>query len=218
MFRETRGFQPFRRRYLRCLPTEPWPADYGLLLFDDSLPVIVDGLEPEKTIGRYMDNVLIYWSSEMKLYLVQHAEAASKDIDPDRPLTEEGRRDVQKVATFIKDLNLKVDLLWHSGKARAAQTAGVLAQAVEVRTKMTARDGLGPNDDVNAMRKELLSGKRDMMIVGHLPFLSKLASLLLTGDKTADTIAFQKGGIVAFEKTTEGQWQINWMVIPELLI
>jgi len=45
----------------------------------------------------------------MKLYLVQHAKAASKEVDPERPLTEEGHRDIQKVAAFIRPLNLCVD-------------------------------------------------------------------------------------------------------------
>ena len=153
----------------------------------------------------------------MKLYLVQHAKAASKDIDPDRPLTEEGRRDVQKVAAFIEVLNLEVDLLWHSGKARAAQTAEVLAGVVNVKTKMTTRDGLAPNDDVTVIKDELLSGGDDVMIVGHLPFLTKLTSLLLADNESAGIVAFQNSGIVALERSTDNQWQINWMVTPELL-
>lgn len=153
----------------------------------------------------------------MNLYLVQHAKAASKDVDPDRPLTEEGCRDLQKITAFIKDLNLKVDLLWHSGKARAAQTAEALAEVVNVETKLSVRDGLAPNDDVKLIKDELLLSKYDVLIVGHLPFLSKLASLLLTGNESTSIIAFQKGGIVAFEKTIEDRWQINWMMIPKLL-
>ena len=153
----------------------------------------------------------------MKLYLAQHAKAASKDVDPQRGLTDEGRRDIQKMAAFIEALNLEVDLLWHSGKTRAAQTAETLAEVVKVRTHMTARDGLAPNDDVAAIRDELASSGHDVMIVVHLPFLSKLASLLLTGDETTGTVAFHNGGIVAFEQPAEGRLQINWMVIPELL-
>ena len=38
----------------------------------------------------------------MRLYLVQHGKAASKETDPLRPLTEEGLSDVHKVAKFIK--------------------------------------------------------------------------------------------------------------------
>ena len=153
----------------------------------------------------------------MKLYLVQHAKAASKDVDPERPLTDEGRQDIQKVAAFIEALDLEVDFLWHSGKTRAAQTAEAFAEVVNIGAQMTARDGLSPNDDVAAIKDELVSKQDDVMIVGHLPFLSKLASLFLTGNEAAGTVAFQQGGIVAFEQPAEDRWQINWMVIPELL-
>jgi phosphohistidine phosphatase len=153
----------------------------------------------------------------MKLYLVQHAKAVSKDIDPGRPLTGEGRRDIQKVAAFIEALNLEVDLLWQSGKTRAVQTAEVLAGVVKIKTKMTARGDLAPNDDVTAIKDELISSGHDVMIVGHLPFLSKLTSLLLTGNASAGTVAFQNSGIVALERSTDNQCQINWMVTPELL-
>ena len=153
----------------------------------------------------------------MRLYLVQHANAASRDVNPERPLTDEGRRDVQKVAALIEPLNLGVDFLWHSGKTRAAQTAEALAEVVRVRTEAAARDGLAPNDDVAALKDELTSSGHDVMIVGHLPFLSKLASLLLAGNVSAGTAAFRQGGIVCLEQVAEDQWQINWMVIPELL-
>jgi phosphohistidine phosphatase len=154
----------------------------------------------------------------MKLYLVQHAKAASEQVDPQRPLTEEGRRDVQRVAAFIKPLNLCVDYLWHSGKKRAAQTAELLAEVIRINKAKTARDGLGPNDDVTVLRDELTSPEGDVMIVGHLPFVSKLASLLLAGFESADTVAFRQGGIVCLSRSETDEWQIDWMIIPELLI
>jgi phosphohistidine phosphatase len=152
----------------------------------------------------------------MKLYLVQHAKAASEQIDPQRPLTKEGRSDIQKVAAFIKPLNLCVDCLWHSGKKRAEQTAEVLAEAIKVKTQ-TARDGLGPNDDITALKDEFVSASGDIMVVGHLLFLSKLASLLLAGAESANTVAFKNGGIVCLNYSEENRWQIDWMIIPELL-
>ena len=154
----------------------------------------------------------------MKLYLVQHAKAASKQIDPHRPLTEEGHQDMQKVTAFIKPLKLCVDYLWHSGKRRAAQTAELLAEVIKINKAKTARDGLGPNDDVTVLRDELASLQQDVMIVGHLPFLSKLASLLLGGSESANTVAFKQGGIVCLRRAEENQWQIDWMVTPELLV
>jgi len=154
----------------------------------------------------------------MKRYLVQHAKAASKETDPERPLTEEGRRDIQKVAAFIKPLDLSVDYLWHSGKNRARQTADVLSEVVEVKKEMAAHEGLSPNDNVTVLKDELISGRKDIMIVGHLPFLPKLASLLLTGSESSNTVAFKNGGIVCLDYSDHSQYQLDWMIIPELLV
>ena len=153
----------------------------------------------------------------MKLYLVQHAKAASKEVDPERPLTEEGRGDIQKVAAFIKPLNLSVDYLWHSTKTRAIQTAEILAEVIKIHKEKIEREGLAPNDNVTAIKDELIATQQDTMIVSHMPFVSKLASLLLTGREFADTVAFRQGGIVALNSSEPNQWKIEWMVIPELL-
>jgi phosphohistidine phosphatase len=152
----------------------------------------------------------------MKLYLVQHAKAASKDMNPERPLTGEGRRDISKVANFIKSLRLSVDYLWHSGKTRAMQTAEVLAEVMMVKNKMVAHDGLAPNDDVKAIKDQIISVNSDIMIVGHMPFVAKLASLLLTGSASSGIVAFRQGGIVYLDYSDENQWQINWMITPDL--
>jgi phosphohistidine phosphatase len=152
----------------------------------------------------------------MKLYLVQHAKAASEQADPQRGLTEEGFSEIQKVAAFVKPLNLCVDYLWHSGKKRAAQTAEILAEAIKIKTQ-TIHEGLGPNDDVKAFKDEVVSAGGDIIVVGHLPFLSKLASLLLAGAESANTVAFKNGGIVCLDRSETNQWQIDWMIIPELL-
>ena len=154
----------------------------------------------------------------MKLYLVQHARAASEEQDPQRPLTQEGRRELQKVIKFIKPLKLSVDYLWHSEKKRAIQTAELLAEAIEIKKSKTLREGLGPNDDVTALKDELDAARDDIMIVGHLPFLNKLASLLLAGRESADAIAFKNAGIVALSRSEVNKWQIDWMVTPETLI
>ena len=154
----------------------------------------------------------------MKLYLVQHAKAASTGVDPERPLTKEGHQDIQKVAAFIKPLNLSVDYLWHSTKKRAIETAEILAEVVKTNKEKIERDGLAPNDDVTAINDELASAQQDTMIVSHMPFVSKLTSLLLTDREFAGTVAFRQGGIVALSCSEEKQWQIEWMAIPELLI
>ena len=153
----------------------------------------------------------------MKLYLVQHAKAESKDVNPERPLTEEGRRDISEVAAFIKTLSLSVDYLWHSGKTRARQTAEILAKVITVENEMVVQDGLAPNDDVQAIKEIIVLARQDLMIVGHLPFMAKLASLLLTGSESSDIVAFRQGGIVCLNSEDDNQWHIDWMITPELL-
>ena len=153
----------------------------------------------------------------MTVYLVQHAKAAPKEVDPGRCLTAEGRQELARVAALIGRLDVKVDYLWHSGKTRAAQTAEVLSEVVAVRKETAVRDGLGPNDDVTVIRDEIISSRADVMIIGHLPFVGKLASLLLTGDASAGVLAFQQGCVVCVEQTTEAGWQVKWMITPELL-
>jgi len=153
----------------------------------------------------------------MKLYLVQHGKAVQEELDPQRPLTEEGRRDTQKVAGFIKPLKISIDYLWHSGKKRAAQTAEILTEVVKYKT-LTAHNGLGPNDDVTALKDELATAQQDIMIVGHLPFLGKLTSLLLSGSESANIVAFKNSGIVCLTRYEKDQWQLDWVVTPELIV
>jgi phosphohistidine phosphatase len=153
----------------------------------------------------------------MKLYLVQHAKAASKEIDPARSLTEEGLRDIQKVAAFIESMNLSIDYLWHSGKKRAQQTARFLADVVMINKQHTACDGLAPNDDIMTLKNEIMLAQKDIMIVGHLPFLPKLASSLLVGRNSLYVLEFRNAGIVCLNCFDDNQWRIDWMIIPEIL-
>jgi phosphohistidine phosphatase len=158
----------------------------------------------------------------MKLYLVQHARAASKEVDPQRPLTAEGQQDMHKVAEFVKPLQITVDSLWHSGKTRAKQTAEILAKVITLENEMAAHDGLAPNDDVQVIKEIIISSGEDLMIVGHMPFMAKLASLLLTGSESSGTVTFRQGGVVCLSFAPKGQeedirWQIDWMIVPELL-
>lgn len=151
----------------------------------------------------------------MRLYLVQHGEAYPEQVNSARPLTEKGREDVLKVAKFLEKADVEVDTIWHSTKTRAIQTAEILAQAVKAK-EIEQKEGLAPNDPATMLKDELVKREKDLMIVGHLPFLQKLASLLLTGSESQDLIAFCQGGVVCLELKPEG-WQIAWMITPELI-
>jgi phosphohistidine phosphatase len=153
----------------------------------------------------------------MFVYLVQHGQAKSKDIDPDRHLTEKGIRDIEKVSAFIKAAGAKTDVIWHSGKTRAAQSADILGKDLISKEGIIQRGGLAPNDDPETIKKELTKSEKNIMIVSHLPFLGKLAASLLIDDDSASIVAFQQGGIVCLEKDEDMEWHIAWMVVPEII-
>jgi phosphohistidine phosphatase len=152
----------------------------------------------------------------MRLYLVQHGQAKSKDEDPDRHLTDGGFRDVGKVAEFLGTSGLAVTAVWHSGKTRASETAAILAHALGVEA-VHERKGLAPNDPVAPVRDEVAGAEGDLMIVGHLPSVAKLASLLVAGSDSAGAVSFRNAGVVCLERAEDGSWGLLWSVVPELL-
>ena len=148
----------------------------------------------------------------MKVYLVQHAKPKPEEEDPQKPLSEQGRADTQKVAEFAK--NIKVNKIQHSGKLRAQQTAEILGKSLGV--DVVKADSLEPMADTQIWANRLEEQSEDVMLVGHLPHLAKLASQLLTQNQEKPVISFKQGGIVCLEKTERG-WQVAWMVTPDLL-
>jgi len=152
----------------------------------------------------------------MKVYIVRHGRAASSDVDPQRGLTQAGRAEVEKVAKYLKSRNLSVDWIWHSGKARAEQTAEILAEAITVKEGAIAHPGLSPNDRVEPIRDEIESAGQDVMIVGHLPFVGVLTSLLLTGAKSDWLIDFKEATTACLEKSSNDHWGIEWVIGPEV--
>jgi phosphohistidine phosphatase len=151
------------------------------------------------------------------LYLVQHGEAATEAEDPARPLTERGRREVARVARTVARLGLGVAVVAHSGKLRARQTAELLAAALRPAPNLVERAGLGPNDDPGDARRFAEEASAPTMLVGHLPHLSRLASLLLVGDPAREVIAFRMGGIVCLSRR-EGRWRLSWALTPQITI
>jgi phosphohistidine phosphatase len=153
----------------------------------------------------------------MRLYLAQHGQAVSKDVDPDRPLSEQGRRDVERLAALLRNAGIQVDAILHSGKGRAAQTAALLAAPLLTLGQPQARSGLGPTDPLEQLAPELGFWSADTLIVGHLPYLGRLASLLLASDPDRPLLAFEPGSLACLERDADGRWLLAWMLRPELL-
>ena len=152
----------------------------------------------------------------MELYLVQHGEAKPESEDPERPLTDKGAETVRRMAALAVQVGLKVDLIRHSGKKRAEQTAALLAERLNPAKGVIAVEGLKPNDDVRPVAEALHAEQEPVMLVGHLPHLSLLANLLLTGDPEGGVLRFQMAGIACLSNQA-GKWAVHWLMPPELL-
>ncbi len=86
-----------------------------------------------------------------------------------------------------------------------------------LRIASYSAEGLGPKDQVATTKQALERTGGDVMIVGHLPFLGKLAALLVTGSEANEIVEFQYGSVVCIERHHEGKWKIAWMISPALL-
>ncbi|MCM8596151.1 phosphohistidine phosphatase SixA [Accumulibacter sp.] len=149
------------------------------------------------------------------LYLVQHGEAVPETVDPERPLTAAGRSSVEQVATWAKRHGLQVDEIRHSGKLRAAQTAAILAAKLHPPRGVSVHPGLGPKDDVRPLARALATHSGSLMIVGHLPFLTRLSGFLLAGDSERALVDFRYAGLVGLTHDAE-HWLISCVVPPQL--
>lgn len=150
-----------------------------------------------------------------KLYLIRHGDAISILVDPARPLSEKGKMDVAEMAAFMSLSKTKVDEIWHSTKLRTKQTAELIAAAVP-HQKIIERQDLELNSPIENIAEEINTIQSEIMLVGHLPFLENLVSLLLTGSTDKQVIDFEQGGAVCLKKRTNG-WVIAWMMLPEFI-
>lgn len=151
----------------------------------------------------------------MKLYLVQHGDAVSKQVDPDRPLNEQGIRDIERLASYLSKWGVRVPSVVHSGKARAQQTAQRLAAVLAIAEPVKAQSDLSPKDSPAAMIARLAGRTEDLLVVSHMPYLGKLATRLLTGSEDRALLAFVPGTLVAMQRSDEGKWSVIGMLRPD---
>ena len=102
-------------------------------------------------------------------------------------------------------------------KLNGEALAGEAGWGIEAGEGLVQRGDMAPEDDIEPVRAEIEQGEEDLMLVGHLPFLAKLAAKLLVGDDAADPVAFQKGGVACLERGEGGRWRIAWMLTPKVV-
>lgn len=153
----------------------------------------------------------------MRLYLMQHGKAIAGETDARKVLSDEGRAEVKRVAEFLaRTAPDKRGKVLHSGKTRARQTAQILADA-DPNLDVSEAPDMAPMDDPAIWAARAAELGEAVALVGHMPHLSRLASLLLTGEAEPAVVSFTNGGMVCLERSPEGGWAVRWSVVPWLL-
>jgi phosphohistidine phosphatase len=98
------------------------------------------------------------------------------------------------------------------------QSAQALADQLKPSQGTSPTDGLHPMDDPNVWADRISGLEEDMILVGHLPHLARLVSLLLNGEPDAYVVSIETAGIVCLNRGRNDQWSIKWMIVPQLVV
>lgn len=163
----------------------------------------------------------------MRLHLFRHGKAVPSEDpsvkrDAERPLTEEGQRQVKEAAQGIAALDIDPDRVLTSPYTRAQQTAKLAREAFEGAGEITEVHELRPKADPADTRQALagLEDADDVVLCGHRPHLPNLASYLLTGEPRGLDIDFPKAALVTIDiplGTPEALGTIEHLIPPQAL-
>jgi len=132
----------------------------------------------------------------MELYLMRHGQALAETEDPLQGLSAEGVTQIRSAAGAMKRMGIFPELVICSPKKRATQTAALLAEIVNYPySDIVKSEALLPQADPETARN-LLESYRDrqsLLLVGHLPLLNEILSLLLGVGKVP--VRFENGGL-----------------------
>ena len=163
----------------------------------------------------------------MQLLVIRHAKAEdaldfarSGQSEVLRPLTESGRKKMQRAAAGLLSEVEFIDVLAASPLLRARQTADIVAEAYVGRTVMEL-DALAPGGDPDELL-EWLRGHSDVSvvaIVGHEPSLGEFIGRLLCG-REKSVIALKKGAVCLLDldpDVTPGKARLVWSLTASQL-
>jgi len=161
----------------------------------------------------------------MNIFLLRHGIAVERgtpgfDADSERPLTPKGKRQLRKSAAAMKKMKLRFDLILSSPYERARRTAEIVADELKLKKRLKFSDSLKFEGDPERLIDEIARLKpkpENLLLVGHEPYLSRLASLLVSGNGDM-AMDLKKGGLCKLEAENvhAGRCaQLVWLLTPK---
>ena len=152
----------------------------------------------------------------MQCVLMRHASALSKEEDPQRPLSPEGRKEAEATAALLARARLVPEraAVITSSKLRARQTAEILATALGLASPQVD-ENLSPTADPIPWAERLIQATQPVVLVGHLPMLARLAGYLLCSSRDREPLAFAPASAAGFVLDRRGT-RLLWLASPAL--
>ncbi len=162
-------------------------------------------------------------SKGIDLFVLRHGEAGNRmtvaEKDSERPLTPEGRAEMQKTAKSLKALGLQTDRIYTSPLRRARETAEIVAKVLKIPT-LEEWDELKPDGSKAALYRKLARVEQNsrLILVGHEPYLTSMIGEII--GTTSAKIVLKKGGvgkvrITSFTPRISGE--LRWLLTPKLI-
>ena len=165
---------------------------------------------------------------DYEIYLMRHGIAADREPggsadDAKRPLTPEGKLKLRSVAKGLKRLGVEWDWVITSPLKRAIETADVMVEELGAAAPRDLCEALMPADGSAHKVFSFLAQhpeRRCVLLVGHHPSLSELASELLGAEHDA-RLAFKKGGccLIVYDEFPSFKLPglLEWWLTPRVL-
>ena len=123
-----------------------------------------------------------------KLILLRHAKSSwrnSSQIDFDRPLSKRGRHNATKIGCYIRKNQLNADLILCSPSKRAEETFNLIRAAFSKSWEAKFLDQLYLAQERDIIREihKIQTAICNLLVIGHNPGLSSLASTLASKGK-----------------------------------
>ena len=158
--------------------------------------------------------------ADIQLHLLRHADAGDPEAwrgdDADRPLSEKGELQAERLGAFLAEIGFRADAMISSPKVRARRTAEVVGEAIGVGVRLDPRlaSDFEP-ETVDAILADAGNPRRPVL-AGHDPDFSSLLGWL----SGTNALTMKKGAFARVDvrgTVAGGQATLRWLVPPDLL-
>lgn len=166
----------------------------------------------------------------MKIYIFRHGIALDRDEalikkveDAGRPLTEKGRERNQQMLNWFKQQEISIEAMVVSPYLRAVQTSVQLKDIVKGKTFSGVVELIpsAPPQAFVQWTKAHAKNLTNILVIGHEPQLTCLASWLVSGSQVSN-IDLKKSGCICLEVESLLELGprsaiIKWIIGPKLI-